>query len=62
MLYWVTSICNFSRILFLILVTILIEVYGRYESWSWLAVYIYTGSNCIVLFVYIFGLSTGAID
>lgn len=57
MLYWMTTFFNFLRISFLIGITIVIELKNEDFEWQWLSAYIYTISNCIILFVYIFGFS-----
>lgn len=61
-LYWMTSVFNFFRILFLITITIVIEVYGKEIEWQWFAAYVYTATNCIVLLVYILGFSTNSLN
>lgn len=62
LLYWMTSLFNFLRILFLITLTVIIDLYDKEIEWQWLAAYIYTFSNCAVLLVYIFGFSTEAAE
>jgi hypothetical protein len=57
-----TSFFNLLRILFLVTMTIIIEMYDKELEWQWLAAYIYTFTNCAVLLVYIFGFSTKEVD
>lgn len=61
-LYWVASVVNLLRVLFLITISIMIEVYGQEEGWGWMAAFIYTTSNCLVLLVYILGFSADALE
>jgi len=59
LLYWASSFCNIGRLLFLIAVTIAMEFELGVAGWEWLAAYIYTFTNCIVILIYLLGFSTG---
>lgn len=62
LLFWVTSIANLARLLFLVGVTVAFEFELARPGWEWLAAYLYTFSNCLVLPIYIFGFSTKPVD
>lgn len=57
-LYWITSFLNGLRILYLITLTIMIEIDDTLIQETWLSIYIYTFSNCVVILIYTFGFST----
>jgi hypothetical protein len=49
---------NTLRIIFLVFVTITLKIDTAYTSSQWLAAYIYTFSNTIVILIYLLGFST----